>query len=41
MTAASATMEILVFLLLSLTGIALNGVGWIVLGLWLAIGRRT
>ena len=29
-----------IFLPLSLTGIALNGVGWIVLGLWLAIGRR-
>jgi hypothetical protein len=30
-----------IFLPLSLTGIALNGVGWIVLGLWLAISRRT
>jgi len=30
-----------IFLSLSLTGIALNGVGWIVLGLWLAIRRRT
>jgi hypothetical protein len=30
-----------IFLPLSLTGIALNGVGWIVLGLWLAVGRRT
>ena len=28
-----------IFLPLSLTGIALNGVGWIVLGLWL-VSRR-
>ena len=29
-----------IFLQLSLAGIALNGVGWLVLGLWLALGRR-